>query len=145
MKRGQQVWVKVLSIQGTRLSLSMRDVDQATGKDLLPGARAGADNGQRAAGVSSLHGLSGIRMQASTPVVSSTASDKAAGEDLLLAARAGADKGQRAAGVSSLSAWPLWHPHAGARLLSALDLLISWAALRRLTCTLCSFGQLASV
>ena len=32
VKRGQQVWVKVLSITGQRLSLSMRDVDQETGK-----------------------------------------------------------------------------------------------------------------
>ena len=32
VKRGQQVWVKVLSITGQRLSLSMRDVDQDTGK-----------------------------------------------------------------------------------------------------------------
>jgi predicted RNA-binding protein with RPS1 domain len=42
-KRGQEVWVKVLSIQEPkpgqmkqRIELSLRDVDQATGKDLLP-------------------------------------------------------------------------------------------------------------
>ena len=65
VKRGQEVWVKVLSISGARLSLSMRDVDQNTGKDLLPGAKAGTDLGerQRQQGVSGLHGLSGIRVQ----------------------------------------------------------------------------------
>ena len=36
MKRGQDVWVKVISINGDRMSLSMRDVDQETGRDLLP-------------------------------------------------------------------------------------------------------------
>ena len=66
MKRGQQVWVKVLSIAGSRLSLSMRDVDQDTGKDLLPGAKIGAGAGQeQRPGTSGLHGLSGIRVQVS--------------------------------------------------------------------------------
>ena len=66
MKRGQEVWVKVLSMAGSRLSLSMRDVDQETGKDLLPSARTGGAAGstQRPGGVSGLHGLSGIRVQA---------------------------------------------------------------------------------
>lgn len=32
----QSVWVKVLSITGKRLALSMRDVDQENGKDLIP-------------------------------------------------------------------------------------------------------------
>lgn len=42
-QRGQEVWVKVLSIQDpkpgqtkARIELSMRDVDQSTGTDLLP-------------------------------------------------------------------------------------------------------------
>lgn len=42
-KRGDEVWVKVLSIQPpqpgqarARIDLSLRDVDQGTGKDLLP-------------------------------------------------------------------------------------------------------------
>ena len=30
VKRGQQVWVKVISLQGAKISLSMRDVDQAS-------------------------------------------------------------------------------------------------------------------
>ena len=64
VKRGQQVWVKVLSVAAGRLSLSMRDVDQDTGKDLLPGARAGGGQEQRA-GPSGLQGLSGIRVQVS--------------------------------------------------------------------------------
>lgn len=43
VKRGQEVWVKVLSIQPPqagqqrpRIDLSIRDVDQSTGRDLLP-------------------------------------------------------------------------------------------------------------
>ncbi|WCJ44821.1 ATP-dependent RNA helicase putative [Euphorbia peplus] len=36
VKRDQEVYVKVISISGQKLSLSMRDVDQNTGKDLLP-------------------------------------------------------------------------------------------------------------
>ncbi|ORZ32608.1 hypothetical protein BCR44DRAFT_1234281 [Catenaria anguillulae PL171] len=39
VKRNQMVWVKVLSINGTKLSLSMKDVDQATGTDLSPHLR----------------------------------------------------------------------------------------------------------
>ncbi|RLN13135.1 putative pre-mRNA-splicing factor ATP-dependent RNA helicase [Panicum miliaceum] len=34
--RGQEVFVKVLSVDGTKLGLSMREVDQDTGRDLLP-------------------------------------------------------------------------------------------------------------
>ena len=40
VKRFQPVKVKVLSFSGTRTSLSMKDVDQETGKDLNP-ARSG--------------------------------------------------------------------------------------------------------
>ncbi|KAG6499152.1 probable pre-mRNA-splicing factor ATP-dependent RNA helicase DEAH5 [Zingiber officinale] len=36
VKRGQEVFVKVIPASGQKLSLSMRDVDQKTGKDLLP-------------------------------------------------------------------------------------------------------------
>lgn len=36
VKRGQYVKVKVLSVSGAKLSLSMRDVDQVTGEDLNP-------------------------------------------------------------------------------------------------------------
>jgi ATP-dependent RNA helicase DHX8/PRP22 len=53
--KGQQVWVKVASIDGNRIGLSMKDVDQETGMDLQPqsllstGANAealgGASNG----------------------------------------------------------------------------------------------------
>ena len=34
--RGQEVFVKVVSVDGAKLGLSMRDVDQDTGRDLLP-------------------------------------------------------------------------------------------------------------
>ncbi|KXN88874.1 Pre-mRNA-splicing factor ATP-dependent RNA helicase prp22 [Leucoagaricus sp. SymC.cos] len=36
LSRGQPVKVKVLSVAGTRLGLSIKDVDQATGRDLTP-------------------------------------------------------------------------------------------------------------
>eukprot|EP00884_Botryococcus_braunii_P019060 jgi/Botrbrau1/5838/Bobra.0366s0019.1 len=68
VKRGQDVWVKVISTSGQRLSLSMRDVDQATGQDLLPmGRHTEAMNPAGPGGVgrnaqSALHGLSGIKV-----------------------------------------------------------------------------------
>jgi ATP-dependent RNA helicase DHX8/PRP22 len=36
VRRGQQVKVKVISIAGSKLALSMKEVDQRTGEDLLP-------------------------------------------------------------------------------------------------------------
>ncbi|KAK9387702.1 P-loop containing nucleoside triphosphate hydrolase protein [Lipomyces mesembrius] len=39
LHRNQQVMVKVVSIQGSRIGLSMKDVDQATGEDLTPNLR----------------------------------------------------------------------------------------------------------
>lgn len=39
ISRGQSVFVKVMSITGTRLSLSMKDADQRTGADLSPHLR----------------------------------------------------------------------------------------------------------
>ena len=36
VKRGQKVKVKVISMTGTKIGLSMKEVDQVTGKDLLP-------------------------------------------------------------------------------------------------------------
>ncbi len=36
VKRGQRVKVKVISITGTKMALSMKEVDQVTGQDLLP-------------------------------------------------------------------------------------------------------------
>lgn len=39
VSRGQAVKVKVMSVAGTRLSLSIRDVDQVTGEDLSPHLR----------------------------------------------------------------------------------------------------------
>jgi predicted RNA-binding protein with RPS1 domain len=43
LKRNQKVKVKIISIVGTKLSVSMKDVDQSTGADLKP-ARGGADD-----------------------------------------------------------------------------------------------------
>jgi len=39
VSRNQRVKVKVMSIIGSRISLSMKDVDQETGKDLSPHLR----------------------------------------------------------------------------------------------------------
>lgn len=43
LTRGQAVKVKVMSVAGSRLSLSMRDVDQRTGEDLTPHLRIKSD------------------------------------------------------------------------------------------------------
>ncbi|KKY13718.1 putative atp-dependent rna helicase dhx8 [Phaeomoniella chlamydospora] len=53
VSRGQMVKVKVVSIQGTRIGLSMKEVDQATGRDLVPQRRlASGANMERLDGVS---------------------------------------------------------------------------------------------
>ncbi|KAJ1693813.1 hypothetical protein LUZ63_010511 [Rhynchospora breviuscula] len=69
VKRDQEVFVKVISISGQKLSLSMRDVDQNTGKDLLPLKKSSEDDCSHANPTSRSHnsgatttrkGLSGI-------------------------------------------------------------------------------------
>lgn len=76
VKRGMEVWVKVLAGvsdaptaggKPQRVTLSMRDVDQATGKDLLPahlmpGATPGDGTAAGAAAANGLLGLSGINV-----------------------------------------------------------------------------------
>lgn len=57
VSRGQEVWVKVVSTAGARLSLSMRDVDQKTGEDLVP---VSAHNPSKPGGAG-LRGLSGVK------------------------------------------------------------------------------------
>lgn len=47
VKRDQEVYVKVISISGQKLSLSTRDVDQDTGKDLLPLKKSSEDEAFR--------------------------------------------------------------------------------------------------
>ncbi|CAJ2513674.1 Uu.00g017930.m01.CDS01 [Anthostomella pinea] len=42
LSQGQQVKIKVTKIEGTRIGLSMKDVDQETGADLAPQARIGS-------------------------------------------------------------------------------------------------------
>ncbi|GMH39385.1 hypothetical protein BSKO_07283 [Bryopsis sp. KO-2023] len=59
--RGQSVWVKVVSLAGQRIALSMRDVDQKTGKDLTP--MNDKVTAAAAAGGAGLKGLSGIKMR----------------------------------------------------------------------------------
>lgn len=66
VKRDQEVFVKVISVSGQKMSLSMRDVDQNTGKDLLPMKRSSEDDALRAnpsnayTGPTTRKGLSGI-------------------------------------------------------------------------------------
>lgn len=70
VKRDQEVFVKVISMSGTNLSLSMRDVDQNSGRDLLPLKRSETDDGMMAnpsvrndgGGMGGRTGLSGIRI-----------------------------------------------------------------------------------
>ncbi|XVF73182.1 hypothetical protein PTKIN_Ptkin12aG0180500 [Pterospermum kingtungense] len=67
VKRDQLVYVKVISGSGQRLSLSMRDVDQNTGKDLLPLKKISDDDDDAfrtnpSGGKEGRTGLSGIRI-----------------------------------------------------------------------------------
>ncbi|BFG21024.1 hypothetical protein CerSpe_072980 [Prunus speciosa] len=68
VKRDREVYVKVISISGPKLSLSMRDVDQHTGKDLLPLKKSSEDDALRTNPTFSKDrpvtrtGLSGIRI-----------------------------------------------------------------------------------
>ncbi|KAM7515656.1 hypothetical protein LguiA_005239 [Lonicera macranthoides] len=69
VKRDQEVFVKVISVSGQKLSLSMRDVDQHTGKDLLPLKKNSGDDSLRTnpsglnnGGPMTRTGLSGIRI-----------------------------------------------------------------------------------
>ena len=39
VQRGQRVRVKILNIVGTKISLSLKDVDQNTGEDLNPASK----------------------------------------------------------------------------------------------------------
>ncbi|KAI8000833.1 putative pre-mRNA-splicing factor ATP-dependent RNA helicase DEAH5 [Camellia lanceoleosa] len=69
VKRDQEVYVKVISVSGQKLSLSMRDVDQNSGKDLLPLKKSLDDDAFRTnpsgvnnRGPTTRTGLSGIRI-----------------------------------------------------------------------------------
>lgn len=77
VKRDQEVYVKVISVSGQKLSLSMRDVDQNSGRDLLPLKKNTDDDGlrtnpfDRKEGSVSRTGLSGIRIVEEEDQVSS--------------------------------------------------------------------------
>ncbi|KAL8137387.1 hypothetical protein V2J09_003388 [Rumex salicifolius] len=67
VKRGQEVYVKVISISGQKLSLSIRDVDQNTGRDLQPLKKSSDNDAFRSNpsgsnGATTRIGLSGIRI-----------------------------------------------------------------------------------
>ena len=61
--KGQEVWVKVVSVNASKVSLSMRDVDQQTGQDLLPPQAANPSSSNPAPAAQGLRGLSGITVK----------------------------------------------------------------------------------
>ncbi|CAN4082820.1 unnamed protein product [Withania somnifera] len=79
VKTDQEVFVKVISISGQKLSLLMRDVDQNTGKDLLPLKKSSRDDDGMTTNPSTMNGegsktrigLSGIRITEQEDVVPS--------------------------------------------------------------------------
>eukprot|EP00271_Cylindrocystis_brebissonii_P004980 TRINITY_DN16937_c0_g1_i1.p1 TRINITY_DN16937_c0_g1~~TRINITY_DN16937_c0_g1_i1.p1 ORF type:complete len:1286 (+),score=225.88 TRINITY_DN16937_c0_g1_i1:549-3860(+) len=68
VERDQVCFVKVISVSGAKMSLSMRDVDQKTGEDLLPMKKPTAEedrsnpSGPSGAASGSTRGLSGIKV-----------------------------------------------------------------------------------
>jgi len=56
VSRGQQVKIKVVKIEGSRIGLSMKDVDQETGRDMAPQIQSGA-NMERLGGTKNEYGL----------------------------------------------------------------------------------------
>ncbi|KAF5740832.1 pre-mRNA-splicing factor ATP-dependent RNA helicase [Tripterygium wilfordii] len=68
VQRNQEVYVKLISVSGQKLSFSMRDVDQDTGQDLLPLKKSSEDDAFRSNpsgskdGPIARTGLSGIRI-----------------------------------------------------------------------------------
>ncbi|KAF6142013.1 hypothetical protein GIB67_037981 [Kingdonia uniflora] len=77
VKRDQEVYVKVISVLDQKMSLSMRDVDQDTGKDLLPLKKSLNDDAFRVnpsssnQGPTTRLGLSGIRIVEENESISS--------------------------------------------------------------------------
>lgn len=57
LSRNQTVWVKVTTIEGTRIGLSMKGVDQETGQDLQPQARMTTGANMEALGGGSRNGF----------------------------------------------------------------------------------------
>ncbi|PBP16091.1 ATP-dependent RNA helicase DHX8 [Diplocarpon rosae] len=57
LSRGQPVKVKVIKIDGSRIGLSMKDVDQETGRDLAPQARIQSGANMQSIGGKDDHGL----------------------------------------------------------------------------------------
>lgn len=78
LQRGQEVKVKVVSVAGSRISLSMKDVDQATGRDLTPHLRIKSEAEmveeerlRSSSGANSMPlggGRSGVPLESSAPV-----------------------------------------------------------------------------
>lgn len=57
LSKGQQVWAKVISIEGNRVGLSMKDVDQQTGMDMEPQSRLTTGANMEALGGSARNGF----------------------------------------------------------------------------------------
>ena len=60
VRKGQDCWVKVISVSKGKISLSMRDVNQETGEDLLPAAKRGSETSVAGRGLQGTRGLSGL-------------------------------------------------------------------------------------
>ncbi|KAM4058882.1 helicase associated domain-containing protein [Hirsutella rhossiliensis] len=59
LSKGQQVFVKVISIEGSRVGLSMKDVEQGTGMDLEPQSRFSTGANMEALGNGNKRGFGG--------------------------------------------------------------------------------------
>lgn len=57
VEKDQEVWVKVISIDGNRVGLSMKDVEQSSGMDLRPQARLGTGANMEAIGGGARNGF----------------------------------------------------------------------------------------
>lgn len=73
LTRGQQVKVKVMSVAGSKVGLSMKDVDQASGRDLTPHLRIKSEAEMEAERTRAAHASSGanalpLRSQDETPI-----------------------------------------------------------------------------
>jgi ATP-dependent RNA helicase DHX8/PRP22 len=78
LRQRQRVWVKVLSEQGGRYSVSMRDVDQATGRDLRPIQRPSDGGGSSNSSGGNNNGRWGPQQQQQQQVPARPAADAAA-------------------------------------------------------------------
>jgi ATP-dependent RNA helicase DHX8/PRP22 len=130
VRKGDPVWVKVLSMSGNRLSLTMKDVDQVSGQDTRAttnGSRGGG--GSRPGGMapppSALHGLSGIGLSgigAGTDGVGGTITNPTRRRGRRMTSPERWEISQLIkAGVLDPSEYPDWDEEAGGRTTATVD------------------------